>query len=1067
MRFPACALSPPSPLLSPPRAQLQEALAAVRAAARGAAALRAISDDVSRLCTATGPSGASLRILQELSAAHANVAAVARSVRALQVTLPAALAALRGRLETYDGESGEDLEDAYEELSRLDVQGITAQRALEASARSGAASASRGGGGAAGRAVCSEAAMRRITAALAAAWALFCALLTAHMRAHARLAREKPGLLVRCARLAELHDAASEALSRAQAHGGSGGGGGGNAGGGGGIAAPRGVMHAPGAPGLRAQCIGAVRAAVADTCDALLTLDARPPPDTGSSSSSSFSSSAHVRMEGRAPVVVPTADASFIRDCISRASAALAAGDEFAAFGARCFPPAWRLRGWVVRHVKAAVGAHLAALAAAPDALSNDDILALLAWVQSVEAEEEEEEDNDDDADADADAAAFADEEEARAQPAAPLRRCVAGLRAVYVARSGDALRAWTRNIMARDAATPPQRTVAAGDASSSASASGVFLTAAPVDIFRLVHEQARVVADARAGDALCDDVAAMHLSVLDDYAAALAAAARAAGDAGAPGALEALCAAANNAALCGRKMEEEFALGGVASRALSPTTPSVSVADRAAATSAAFASAAAAALHRLSEIVFWDVEAVLWRLFTAERYNSSAMSSATSSASEGTHPALRAALATLDDYFADFAAFLLPPVCATLRAEAAKRAAVTFAALLLTGAPLSLAGGTHLQPGACADAARLCLADDIDALRTHFAAPIDAHARTDADADADDDDDGGGASARVSGASASSSGGAGAAGDAACRVPRRVLDACCEMMGVAVALACAGGPAAAQRAAADVRAQYGPGALPHGLLRRAAGAGVWAAFASKLPTLAEEEEEEAATQATPRAEAGPAEDGSATAPTSPRTRRRSSSGGGGGGRGRGRAKRAVSWLPWASKSSSKSSKLKGSAAASAAALAALPSFAVVDQFDAAPRGGDDDALRRWCASFFARVDALCVKRTAGARPADAMAAAAAGAEGGAQGGGGAAAAASASASASSAAGVGPWRSLVPLTRRATFWWGAGGRSATAPPAATAAQAPVAAAAPGGGGGGGAGGLDRRATSRF
>ena len=68
-------------------------------------------------------------MLTQLAAAHANAAAVVRSVRQLQRQLPAALAGLRRRFETYDAASddGDDLEDAYEELCRLDAQGITAQ----------------------------------------------------------------------------------------------------------------------------------------------------------------------------------------------------------------------------------------------------------------------------------------------------------------------------------------------------------------------------------------------------------------------------------------------------------------------------------------------------------------------------------------------------------------------------------------------------------------------------------------------------------------------------------------------------------------------------------------------------------------------------------------------------------------------------------------------------------------------------------------------------------------------------------------------------------------------------
>ena len=77
----------------------------------------------------SGPRHAPAALLTQLAAAHANAAAVVRSVRQLQRQLPAALAGLRRRFETYDADAddGDDLEDAYEELCRLDAQGITAQ----------------------------------------------------------------------------------------------------------------------------------------------------------------------------------------------------------------------------------------------------------------------------------------------------------------------------------------------------------------------------------------------------------------------------------------------------------------------------------------------------------------------------------------------------------------------------------------------------------------------------------------------------------------------------------------------------------------------------------------------------------------------------------------------------------------------------------------------------------------------------------------------------------------------------------------------------------------------------
>ena len=59
-----------------------------------------------------------------------------------------------------------------------------------------------------------------------------------------------------------------------------------------------------------------------------------------------------------------------------------------------------------------------------------------------------------------------------------------------------------------------------------------------------------------------------------------------------------------------------------------------------------------------------------------------------------------------------------MPRVFDALIVECCKRAGVTYAALLLTGPPLSLGD----DPG-LVDAARLCISDDIDALRSLFAA--------------------------------------------------------------------------------------------------------------------------------------------------------------------------------------------------------------------------------------------------------------------------------------------------------------------------------------------------------
>ena len=117
-------------------------------------------------------------------------------------------------------------------------------------------------------------------------------------------------------------------------------------------------------------------------------------------------------------------------------------------------------------------------------------------------------------------------------------------------------------------------------------------------------------------------------------------------------------------------------------------------------------------------------------------------------------HPALASAAATLDDYLDDFQAravqcvpfsvvlaaplaarelgcahaqvFLLPRVYEALLLECAKRAAVTYAALLLTGPPLSLPSGIDDDAVAAGtatsllDAARFCIRRAAHATHTH-----------------------------------------------------------------------------------------------------------------------------------------------------------------------------------------------------------------------------------------------------------------------------------------------------------------------------------------------------------
>ena len=185
--------------------------------------------------------------------------------------------------------------------------------------------------------------------------------------------------------------------------------------------------------------------------------------------------------------------------------------------------------------------------------------------------------------------------------------------------------------------------------------------------------------------------------------------------------------------------------------------------------------------------------------------------------------------------------------------------------------------------------------------------------------------------------------------------------------------MATAAGPATAARAVTSVRTEYGQHALPEGLLRRIATAGCWSDFGAKLPpeTLAEDGGAPAATQ--PEAVAVPSGH-----------RRRKTLG-------------ASFWRSWTGGSSS-------SKASKARTLQPLTSFAFIDADAVAGAGGDcAEEFRAWCSSFFLRVDALCLKRADGARPAPADAAAP---------------------SQAYAAAAGPWERLGTLKRRNTYWWG-------------------------------------------
>jgi len=452
---------------------------------------------------------------------------------------------------------------------------LSPQRALEASA------AARSGGARAHAS--SDAAMRRIVAELETLSALFRSLVLAKMRQHAALAARRPAALVRAARLAEAHGATA-ALLRRQAGGG---------------AAP-GVVHA--AAPLAPACAAAVLQAAQTACDAALAApevevlrsDGGDGDDAGSNAAAA------------------SAD---LAAALSRADVALEAGRAFAARAAGCFPPAWGLRCAHAALTHAAVARHVTSLAAAPAQRSSDDLLRLLAWAarnalaeQAASRRHAADVDGNDDA-CDATSPLFAGEE------GAALREALDTARRTYAGRAGDALRAWTKNIliMANDAgastAEGAQQPPPGCEALARGGGSAYFASAATVDIFRLVHEQSRCAAESRCGAALCADVAEQQLRVLAEYAASLAAASRSAAvtrsDGGElpGGALETLCAAANNASLAHRKAQEEFPLGGTAAQG----GAGGGLADRAAAVTESFAAACRAALYRLAEIVLWD----------------------------------------------------------------------------------------------------------------------------------------------------------------------------------------------------------------------------------------------------------------------------------------------------------------------------------------------------------------------------------------------------------------------------------------------------------------------------
>lgn len=177
------------------------------------------------------------------------------------------------------------------------------------------------------------------------------------------------------------------------------------------------------------------------------------------------------------------------------------------------------------------------------------------------------------------------------------------------------------------------------------------------------------------------------------------------------------------------------------------------------------------------------------------------------------------------------------------------------------------------------------------------------------------------------------------------------------------------------------MRSEYGASALPEGLLRRIASAGCWSDFGAKLlASYSDALTEGAAAAAPPQPPAASASDVAATSPRGGKHRRRKTLG-------------ASFWRSWTATAAPKPRQ-----------LLPLTSFAFIDADAAvAGSGGDAEEYRAWCASFFLRVDALCIKRADGARPspADALQ----------------------QQQPHPSAGGGPWHRLGALKRRNTYWW--------------------------------------------
>ena len=992
--------------------QLSTCMTSLHFTSRNARGLSSIAKDVDRICQEVGLGADDngephLRLLQHLSAAQVNTSLVARSVRSLQRDLPRALTALQTRIASADSASptaADDLEELYADLAQLDAQGLLAAATLESSHHSGSGMEV----SSSSRAASVRVAMQHIASELRSTWTQLRTLMLTHMRRHSRLAHTCPQLLVRCAQLAEVHDAAASALREQSVR--------------------SGIMHATDeedgtgdGASLASLCAAAVRHAYKEQCDAALLV---------------------VSAEDS---TMALDDAEAVQHALARADAVLLSCCTFNTVSSKCFPPRWNLAQEVAAITTDAVVHYLRALAASASSMSNDSLLQVLAWVDAVEpAKHPSPEDSE----------PVVVVVSTQAGPVqqwsndGPFALALRPVRDEYLRRCGDALRRWVANILAHCA--PAVEVSDAGLSAATAppppqnliSSSAVSLSSAPVDIFRLIHEQQAVVASSGAAARLVAPLAFLHLDILDGYAASLAAQHRsvvrdAKGDL-AVGAMEKLLTTCNDSYAAARNAEDHFHsfLEGAAVPDSRPSTASsmnsgfeseshVSVdmspcatptsvlsataqpfarrgasrrtgsgdssggeslwstalgdggaaaeeyriRERVTALVSAFDAVARGCVYRLSEVMFWDVESVLWRCFSPDRWakNNGAMPSP-----------LRSALATLDDYIGDLTMALLPPLMDALLTECTKRAAVTYAAMLFVGPPLvscttSEGGGAApplppIVPDDIAQAARLCIASDVDALRSHLS--------------------------RL-------------------RAPAAVLEAAAEMLTVACELATSTGSATATRIVTCIRQEYGFANVPAQLLNRILSVGVWSPFAQTGLTFSDTPPGGESTGLGSILPAAAAVLHQMQAPLLSAMRKA------------GARRLSVTWAANATEHPADDGDDAASAVSPSSARpsqstprksllrrnALTQSFNYIDEDTEAMNGsgGELASAAAFKASFFHRVEALCAKRAIGARPRDT-----AGADAGEY--------------CMSADVTGPWARLGALKRRATLWpWSSGG----------------------------------------